>query len=190
MTDVVTSYDHLPEPPAEAPHAAAVLARLVDGLAFRYRWATDGLDAELLAFRPCDGWNLGELLDHLRFLARWMAQNAAAARHGTALVTYPEACADLPDPSGDPGLYVEQTLTALVSLRTDLLALGDDGLNTIRLIGGNEPSEWPVWNMLNGPLADALTHVGQVSSWRKLAGSPAPRHDVFRGRPPKGHVAG
>ena len=35
-----------------------------------------------------------------------------------------------------------------------------------------------------GPYADFLTHVGQVAAWRRQAGSPAPRADVFRGEPP------
>ena len=43
----------------------------------------------------------------------------------------------------------------------------------------------PLWNMVNGPLADSLTHIGQVLSWRRLAGSPPPPADVFRGRPPR-----
>lgn len=185
MSDPVTSYDHLPEPPAGPIHAAAALARVVDGLAFRYRWATDGLTADDMDFRPCDGWNLGELLDHLRFLARWMETNAAAALSGEESVTYPAACDGLPDPGGDPAAFTAQTLGALATLREHLLALGEGGLERITLIGGREPTAFPVWNLLNGPLADALTHVGQVSSWRKIAGNPAPRHDVFRGRPPR-----
>ena len=44
--------------------------------------------------------------------------------------------------------------------------------------------EFPFWNLVNGPLADALTHIGQVNSWRRIAGKPAPPADVFRGLPP------
>ncbi len=176
----------LPTPSDDAPCGVTVLARFIDGLGFRYRWATDGLERQDLAFRPCESsMDLGELLDHERFLARWMRVNVGAALKGSEPVTYPECCQGLSDPGGDPALLIEQTLIALSELRQDILALGDEGLRRVTLIGGKEPTSFPVWNMMNGPLADALTHVGQVTSWRRILGKPVPRHDVFRGRPPR-----
>jgi hypothetical protein len=43
----------------------------------------------------------------------------------------------------------------------------------------------PFWHVINGPIADALTHVGQVNSFRRLAGNPTPKANVFLGLPPK-----
>jgi hypothetical protein len=190
MSEALQTYRTIPAPPADTPGGAAVVARIVDGLAFRYRWAVDGLQPDDLDFRPCDGsMTLGELLDHLRYLARWMGTNVAAARAGTEPVTYPACCDDLSDLSDDaaPRLeqLVDQTLVALTALRDDILALGESGLARVVLIGGKEPTPFPVWHMFNGPLADSLTHVGQLTSWRRMLGRPVPRHDVFRGRPPK-----
>jgi len=84
VTDLdIAAFDHLPEPPGETLSGPLVLVRLVDGIAFRYRWASDGLTAEALGFRPCEGaMSVGELLDHLRFLARWLHVNVARARAG------------------------------------------------------------------------------------------------------------
>ncbi|MCK5671198.1 hypothetical protein KAI10_07435, partial [Candidatus Bathyarchaeota archaeon] len=45
--------------------------------------------------------------------------------------------------------------------------------------------EFPVWNLINGPLSDALTHVGQIASWRRMNGNPIPGARVFHGEPPK-----
>ena len=42
----------------------------------------------------------------------------------------------------------------------------------------------PFWHMVNGPLADALTHVGQINTFRRLAGNPCPEANVFKGIPP------
>jgi hypothetical protein len=42
----------------------------------------------------------------------------------------------------------------------------------------------PFWHILNGPLADAITHVGQINSFRRLAGNPTPSANVFTGSPP------
>lgn len=179
-------YDQLPEPPADQPGGAAVLARLIDGAAFRYRWASEGLADDDLAWEACEGaHSIGSLLDHLRFLARWVAVNLAAARDGVEPVPYPQACDGLPDPTGSLEALRAQTLSAWSEARSTALALGDDGLAKVTLVGGREPTSFPVWNLLNGPLADALTHIGQLNAWRRQLGKPAPRADVFRGRPPR-----
>ena len=60
--------------------------------------------------------------------------------------------------------------------------MSDEQLANCSIVNSQGPA--PFWNMINGPLADALTHVGQINSWRRLAGNPAPKADVFRGRPP------
>jgi hypothetical protein len=38
---------------------------------------------------------------------------------------------------------------------------------------GNK-QEYPFWNLINGPIADALWHVGQVVSFRRSSGNPMP----------------
>ena len=35
-------------------------------------------------------------------------------------------------------------------------------------------TEFPFWNLINGPSADALWHVGQVVSFRRSSGNPFP----------------
>jgi len=187
VSDAITRYDTLEVLSAEhTPTACAVLRRLVDGLAFRYRWASEGLRAEDLAFRPSEGsMNLGELLDHLRYLARWVQLNLSAALEGHEPVRYPDCCSALPDPAGDPLLLRTQTLAAWGAMSDALVDAADTDLRRVVLVGGKEPSPFPIWNMLNGPLADALTHVGQLNSWRRALGNPAPSADVFRGRAPR-----
>ncbi|GJM23066.1 MAG: hypothetical protein DHS20C15_29810 [Planctomycetota bacterium] len=187
MSSSITRYDALPPMSADdLPSAASILKRLVDGLAFRYRWASDGLSRDDLAFTPCDGsMSLGELLDHLRYLARWLQVNVSAGLRGDAPVTYPECCAELPDPAGDPELLREQSLSAWGALSDELSGASAEDLQRVVLVGGKEPTSFPFWNALNGPLADALTHVGQLNSWRRQLGRPAPKPDVFRGRPPR-----
>ena len=44
---------------------------------------------------------------------------------------------------------------------------------------------FPVWSMVNGPLCDALTHVGQIVSWRRLNGKPVLGANVLHGEPPR-----
>lgn len=180
-----SSYQSLPEPPVETG-AVTVLVRLLDGMAFRYRWAVEGLAPDDVAFTPGHGaMSLGQLLLHMRQLVCWVGDNVRAGRAGVEPVAWSDAGAALDDPGEDPQALAGQTLATIVSLRGDLLALGDDGLGVIRLLGSSGRDTHPFWNAINGPLADFLTHVGQVNSWRRLMGRPAPRADVFRGRPPK-----
>ena len=162
-------YAVLPEPPARV-RGATVMARVVDGLAFRYRWATEGLRPADADFRPGAGsMSLLELVAHIARLVSWLDGHLGGQ-------SSPSFAEDL------QGLS-RQTLDHLGQLRARLQTMDDAALGEHRISGGSGDS-LPFWNMLNGPLADALTHVGQINAWRRLAGNPTPRADVFRGRPP------
>jgi len=165
-------YETLPDPPSTAS-ATAALVRLVDGLAFRFRWATEDLTAQVYAQRPRDDfWTLRELVEHVYTLARWVERSLdESARRPRA---------------SDIGLNElrDATLATLWRARTRLAEMDDAAWLALTITGSRERGPESVWCMINGPLADALTHVGQINTWRKLAGSPAPRADVFRGLPP------
>ena len=48
---------------------------------------------------------------------------------------------------------------------------------------GEKQSVSPFWNLLNGPLADALWHTGQVVAFRRASGNPIDgRVSVFQGK--------
>jgi hypothetical protein len=163
-------YHAIPEPPAGV-RGTAVLARMVDGLGFRLRWATEGLREQDLDFRPgADSMSLRELLHHVARLVAW-----ADSRLGGPAVA---------DQPGDAAAQRAGTLARLAALRERLLAWPDEQLATVSITGRPELGPQPFWSLVNGPLADALTHVGQINAWRRLSGNPAPRADVFRGRPP------
>jgi len=159
-------YDTIPDSPGQIS-GGTVLARLVDGLAFRYRWATEGLAEGEMGFRPGPtSMTLAELLRHILGLVSWADQifggEGRIAGEGLSL---PELRA--------------RTLDRLQALRARLVGMSEAEVAACR------GSDFPFWNMINGPLADALTHVGQVNAWRRLAGNPVSRANVFRGRPPE-----
>jgi hypothetical protein len=70
------------------------------------------------------------------------------------------------------------TLDLIVSTRRIVAETSADELGRITIEG------LPFWHILNGPLADAITHVGQINSFRRLAGNPTPSANVFTGTPP------
>jgi hypothetical protein len=46
-------------------------------------------------------------------------------------------------------------------------------------LASTEPLQAPVERLLQGPVADALTHVGQLAMLRRLAGSPTPGENFY-----------
>ena len=60
----------------------------------------------------------------------------------------------------------------------------DQELQTLKIIfdRGGEHSEFPAWNLINGPISDALYHTGQVVSFRRTSGNPIAKGvNVFLG---------
>ena len=164
-------YDSIPEPPAEHS-AGAVIVRMIDGLAFRYRWSLEGLDDKSLSFRPSESsMSLEELLEHLHFLA---------ARLYACFVEDTQ----LKPPEGGISAFREETLRLLKETRECVLTMTESSLANCKIKVRSTGEKVSFWYALNGPLSDALTHVGQVNAWRRLAGSPVPKANVFLGRPP------
>ena len=148
------------------PHASgpAAIARLLDGLGFRFYWATEGLAAEHYGFTPGSScMRIGELVGHIWGLTNWVY--IAVFGQGE------------PRPADALGQR-SHILDMLHRLRERFASLSDAELEAIAIDGR------PFWHLLNGPLADALTHVGQINVFRRLAGAPARRSQPFTCTPP------
>ena len=39
-------------------------------------------------------------------------------------------------------------------------------------INGPTKTALPIWNLINGPVADGLHHVGQIGTYRRASGNP------------------
>ena len=171
MSETAFDFRSLPPGPA-AVNGSAVLVRLVEGIGFRFRWATEGLREQDLAFRPTpDSMSIAELGGHVLELVAWVAKAAGAI---------PEA-PRAPEPPAFPEVR-QKVLETLASLRARLALMRDEDIAGIRIPSRSGPVPWP--HLVNGPLADALTHIGQINVLRRSCGNPTPKADVFRGRPP------
>lgn len=165
-------YTCIPEPPKEMS-AAAILTRLVDGIGFRYRWATEGLRQEDMKFQPCGtSMRIEELLAHI---------------HGLLAVS--ESYLTDKDVIKIESVELDErrrlTLDTIVRLRESLIDLDDNylGNRMYRVPWGRE--ELPIWYLINGPLSDVLTHIGQIASWRRINNNPIQKASVFFGTPPQ-----
>lgn len=160
-------YHNIPTYP-DSVSGATILMRLLDGLGFRFRWATTGLSYEDYSFRPGpDCMSIEELERHAWGLMNWVCQSMMTEKFRK---------------QDDILLVRESVLEMIYALRSFLASTKDDELMNITI------NEKPFWHIINGPIADSLTHVGQINSFRRLAGNPTPKAKVFHGLPPENWV--
>ena len=158
-------YHTLPPAPDDIT-AANIIARIVTGIGFRFYWATDGLTEQIYRFEPGQGArSIEETLDHIWELLNWIYRTI--------------------NPQGKPKLEEavllrEAILELIATLEDAFSKMERDELVRLKLL------KEPFWPVLNGPLSDVLTHIGQITMLRRLAGSPVAASDPFAGTPPPG----
>jgi len=167
-------YASIPEHP-EAYTTGAVLGRMIDGLGFRYYWATDGLTKEDLNFDPGGGNRPPiDVLSHLYGLSGTIVNAAAGQPNIRPMTGVPEAFEELR----------KQTLLNFARASELLKASSDAEVADMKITfkRGERESSTAYWHMMNGPLADAIYHVGQITSYRRSSGNPIdPTVNVFMG---------
>jgi len=162
--DSTDYYYQIPNYP-ETYTATSVTARTIDGLGFRYYWATEGLRQKDLDFKPSEeARTLNETLDHI---------------YDLTLIVY-NAVAGVTNENNESAVawsYEDKRNKTLenIKLASELLKSGrDQDMNNFNAIfkRGEKTTEFPFWNMLNGPIEDAVWHVGQVVTFRRSSGNP------------------
>ena len=165
-------YYQIPDYPEEY-NQGTVVARMVDGLGFRYFWATEGLRDEDLAYKASEeGRTSAETIDHLYGLTKVILNSALK----------------LSNTGGDDGemTFTEKRAKTLQMLKqaADIFRSSKDLSEfTVVLVRGENSSEFPFWNQINGPIADALWHCGQIVLLRRASGNPFNSNvSVFSGK--------
>ena len=167
MDPGLDEYYHISDYPKYVS-STAVLARLLDGLGFRFYWATEGLSPEDYTFRPAaDIKSIEELTIHVWQLMNWISTGALKAKQYKKPKNGKDAR--------------EKTFLIISDLKKAMLFMSDEELSQLTLMNK------PFWHIINGPISDALTHVGQINSFRRLNGNPCAGANVFKGEPPKVH---
>lgn len=167
-------YSEIPEYP-NAYTAETVAARTIDALGFRYYWATEGLTGKDLAFRPSkEARTSEETIDHLYNLCRVIANTVDKKPNGTAA----ENTMSFKEKRRQTLFFLKRAADKLRTAKTGTLEH-----SKIVFKRGENSTEFPFWNLINGPMADALWHVGQVVSFRRSSGNPLnPKVSVFNGK--------
>lgn len=171
--DKTLPYYEIPAYP-ENFSAGTVASRVIDGLGFRFYWATEGLREEDLAYKPSgESRTSEETIEHIYDMSL-MIYNATRK-----VVNVPK---EGPKPS-----FAEMRKGTLENLKaaSDILRkCQDKDLNEFKVMfkRGDSITEFPFWNHLNGPIADCLWHVGQIVAFRRSSGNPfTDKVSVFSG---------
>ena len=137
--------------------ATNTLLRMVEGLAFRYRWATENLSEENIKFKPHPtSMSIEEVNAHIFDLVDSTNRVFGGEKQNK-------------DSLNSFHKVRIKSLHILANLSERLKEMSDEDLSEIEK---NTSRKLPFWYWINGPLADALTHVGQITSWRRIAGNP------------------
>ena len=153
-----------------------VIARMIDGLGFRYYWATEGLAQKDLEYKPSEEARTPlETLEHVHSMSK-MILNAA---------------------DGTPNIRVENppkysfedlrsmTLKNLRAASSKMSGKQAEDLKKSNVVfqNGEKQSALPYWNMINGMLSDCIYHAGQITLMRRASGNPInPNISMFMGK--------
>jgi len=152
-----------------------MLGRMVEGLGFRYYWATDSLTQTDLDYRPSEEARSSfETLEHLYDLSQTISDFAHDRPSARPITSRPTEFEELRT----------NTLKNLTAAAEVLRGLSEEELSTMTMSFEREgkQTDYSMYNAINGPIADALTHVGQIVSFRRTTGNPRKKGvNVFLG---------
>ena len=156
QSDEDLPYYEVPEYPDEYT-AGTMAARMVDALGFRFYWATDSLTTMDLAYKANEeNRSTEETIKHIYDLSKIIVNSTLKQPNSRA---------------SENLSYTELRAKTLINLKTaaDILRESDD-ISQYKIIFGDQ--EIPFWNQINGPIADALWHCGQIVIYRRTTGNP------------------
>jgi len=153
-----------------------MMARMIDGLGYRYYWASEGLRAEDLEYTPSEGSrDVGHTLEHIYDLSR------------TVLTTIQKKPNVRPFPEEEIE-FEEMRKRTLQNFKaaSDILKENkkkDFKESNVTFQRGEKSSSFPFWNLINGPIMDAIYHTGQIVAYRRASGNPLNgKVNVFMGK--------
>ena len=154
--------------------AGAIVSRMIDGLGFRFYWASEGLTADNLNYEPGnEGRSIDQTLDHILGLSTVILNSAKNVPNDRTLA--------VEKLKGDERR--QKTLENLKEASELFAASADMSAHTIIFKTAKGSSTFPLWNNINGPIEDAVWHAGQIVVLRRSAGNPInPKVNVFLGK--------
>ena len=155
-------YYEIPEAPDQYT-AAGVAVRLLDAFGFRYYWATEGLRDEDLNYQPTsDSRTSMATIKHIESLTQTVLNAALGMPNGGGRAELDTTYASVREHT------LQMIQEASQALRGDNVDMEDRKI----IYDGKNPRQYPFWNAINGPITDAIWHVGQIVTLRRTSGNP------------------
>lgn len=152
-----------------------LMVRMIEGLGFRYHWATENITEKDLKYRPSkDAMSNYETIEHIYDLSNTIYNSSKSLPNTRSKKKT----------SMDFISLRKETLNNLKLTREVFTSFNDEDLKNVKIIfqGNSGNYEFPIWNLINGPISDAIYHTGQLVSFRRTSGNPIPKGvDVFLG---------
>ena len=142
-----------------------IISRMINGLGYRYYWATEKLKENDLRYRPSkDAYSTKETMVHIFTLSKTLYNTTLSKINERPDIDIP----------GDYENIRNETLQFLEKASKNFSNLNSEELNQmkIKFNRGGTIKSFPIWNLLNGPIADAIYHTGQIVSFRRTTGNP------------------
>jgi uncharacterized damage-inducible protein DinB len=154
-------YKEIPSFPSNYTEGT-VISRMIDGLGYRYYWATKDLRAKDLDFRPdTHARSIYETMEHIYGLSI-MVLNASKNQVNQRADTSQMKVNDLRLATLENLKLASEKVSSINNLEDfNILFQNSSKRKTL-----------PFWHVLNGPLADAIYHTGQIVSFRRTSGNP------------------
>lgn len=142
-----------------------IISRMINGLGYRYYWATDKLKENDLIYRPSkDAYSTKETMVHIFTLSKTIYNTTLSKINERPDIDIPV----------DYESIRNETLQFLEKASKNFSNLNSEELDQmkIKFNRGGTIKSFPIWNLLNGPIADAIYHTGQIVSFRRTTGNP------------------
>ena len=168
-------FESIPEAPEEMS-SGAIITRMIQGLGYRYHWASKDLREEDLVYRPTpEAASTQETLMHLYGLAQTVFNTASGVPSKRPIDYIPLDYMDLRAGTLD---YLKQAAALFTGKNADEIAA-----LSVTFERSGEQYPFSAWHLFNGPLADAIYHTGQLVSFRRTTGNPIQKGvNVFTGK--------
>ena len=152
-----------------------LMVRMIEGLGFRYHWATENITEKDLKYRPSkDAMSNYETIEHIYDLSNTIYNSSKSLPN----------IRSKKKTSMDFISLRKETLNNLKLTREVFTSFNDKDLKNVKIIFQDKSRkyEFPIWNLINGPISDAIYHTGQLVSFRRTSGNPIPKGvNVFLG---------
>ena len=158
--DLNLPFSDISEYPTEFSQAN-IVTRMIEGLGYRYYWASKSLSQTDLEYKSSEGARSTlDIIKHIYSLTNMISSSFKNQPYNFSNVNY------------NYKELREKTLLNLKYIHEQLKSNPDFSKLNIRFERGGNMMEFPFWNQINGPISDALWHCGQVVMNRRASGNP------------------